>query len=330
MRLLPTLHCTSLGGTLPKRARTRWNRWGPSKWRSLPQKKNIVWQLLRRIQGEEDLHYTPNDPPNAYHRVERIEPGKEICRADVHSWTNSCTKHLFLAIKEIKTYMYTGESRDNSCRYPAWYIARRLACMYHSRNWEKFTQDWWVLKTVRGYEREFTATPHQVRKPRPPYYSAKQLNLTNKEDRDLLRKVAVSWLPEEQFETGFYLNLFLVPKKGGGQMPVINLHVQSLNMFVVPACPFPDGRDPHLERSNKAQILADKGGPEVCLFYDPHPQHIKKAPQVCGGRDHLPIQLSPVRPIVSTVGLYQDLKASSGTPTGIRGPSYRIHRRHAC
>ena len=37
---------------------------------------------------------------------------------------------------------------------------------------------------------------------------------------------------EEQFKTGFYLNLLLVPKKGGGQRPIVNL--KALNEFVVP------------------------------------------------------------------------------------------------
>ena len=60
-----------------------------------------------------------NDPPKAYHGPGRTEPGKEICGADVYSRTDSCTKQLFFAIKEIQTY--TGESRDNSCKYPAWY-----------------------------------------------------------------------------------------------------------------------------------------------------------------------------------------------------------------
>ena len=52
---------------------------------------------------------TQNDPLKVYHGVRRTEPGKEICGADAHSRTGSCsTKQLFFAIKEINTY--TGES----------------------------------------------------------------------------------------------------------------------------------------------------------------------------------------------------------------------------
>ena len=58
------------------------------------------------------------------------------------------------------------------------------------------------------------------------------VNLIKEEARYLLQKGAVSQLPEEQSETGFYSNLFLVSRKDGEQTPVINL--KALDEFVIP------------------------------------------------------------------------------------------------
>ena len=125
----------------------------------------------------------------------------------MHSRTDSCTKQLLFAIKEIKAY--TGESRDNSCRYPAWYITGRLT--YYSRNWKMITKDRWVLDMVRGYKIKLKATPQQVRKPSPPYYIKEQLNLINKDVKaSILRWTGTTnLLRDVRLITGHCLPLFL-------------------------------------------------------------------------------------------------------------------------
>jgi len=60
--------------------------------------------------------------------------------------------------------------------------------------------------------------------PPPPHLSTKQLQLVRQE---MLRKGAIK---ETTPANGFYSNLFLVPKKDGGQRPVINL--KALNQYV--------------------------------------------------------------------------------------------------
>ena len=90
------------------------------------------------------------------------------------------------------------------------------------------TQDQWVLQTVRSYCIDFVAEPHQERRPHAPVYSHDQAQLIRSELGELLGKGAIVELNTPS--AGFYSTLFLVPKKDGGQRPVINLKV--LNQFV--------------------------------------------------------------------------------------------------
>ena len=96
-------------------------------------------------------------------------------------------------------------------------------------NWQKITKDRWVLETIRGYRMEFQESPTQAYRPRPLQVSLIQGTLIDQEVKDLIGKGAVVELPRPQ-EEGFYSSLFLVPKKDGGQRPVINL--KALNRFI--------------------------------------------------------------------------------------------------
>ena len=60
-----------------------------------------------------------------------------------------------------------------------------------------------------------------------PHMSTEQLRLVKEEVADLIQKGAIEEINPSE---GFYSNLFLVPKKDGGQRPVINL--KALNQFV--------------------------------------------------------------------------------------------------
>lgn len=96
-------------------------------------------------------------------------------------------------------------------------------------NWERITKDRWVLNTVKGYQIEFISRPHQSRRPHPCQFSESQRKLVALEIAELSRKGAVTklgFLPRD----GFLSTLFLVPKKDGGQRPVVNL--KNLNSFV--------------------------------------------------------------------------------------------------
>ena len=105
--------------------------------------------------------------------------------------------------------------------------AGRLHCFI--RNWERLTKDRWVLDTIRGYNIEFLSTPKQLQKPHVPQFNQDQTLLIMEEVGVLQRKGVVMELPALPVG-GFFSTLFLVPKKDGGQRPVINL--KALNNFV--------------------------------------------------------------------------------------------------
>jgi len=97
--------------------------------------------------------------------------------------------------------------------------------------WEQITRDPWVLQVVSGYLIEFSHTPIQFQLPNKVPTSLEHQTLIDQEVQELLSKNAVHYVnqtcPEEP---GFVSSIFVVPKKGGGHRPVVNL--KPLNQFI--------------------------------------------------------------------------------------------------
>ena len=98
----------------------------------------------------------------------------------------------------------------------------------HLDTWKVITSDPWVVTTIKGYRIDFLSEPHQRVRPHTPQYSVEQSQLIVEEIKEFLGKGAIAEVHNPR--GGFYSNLFLVPKKDGGQRPVINL--KALNSFV--------------------------------------------------------------------------------------------------
>ena len=97
--------------------------------------------------------------------------------------------------------------------------------------WEQVTKDPWVLQVTQGYLIEFMTKPAQTRTPISMFTTQENQNLIDQEVQELLAKQAVHPAsPSSQHEQGFISSLFVVPKKGEGHQPVINL--KPLNMFL--------------------------------------------------------------------------------------------------
>ena len=97
-------------------------------------------------------------------------------------------------------------------------------------NWEKLTQDQWVLQTVKGVQIEFISTPHQSFFPSQPKASENDRASLQEEITSMMGKGAIVELSWEETHTGFFSTMFLVPKKDEKMRPVINL--KRLNQFV--------------------------------------------------------------------------------------------------
>ena len=94
-------------------------------------------------------------------------------------------------------------------------------------NWKALSSDSWVLQIVtKGYHIPLISDPVQQFPPHNP--PPGDVTVLEEEIKSLLQKQAIQQVPTSA--EGFYSNMFLVPKKGGGQRPVINL--KHLNKFV--------------------------------------------------------------------------------------------------
>ena len=153
-----------------------------------------------------DGERSPSEQPKKQNSdLEHVCPQKEICRSML-------VNHIAClgVIPVTSDHLPAGRLRD------------------HLHTWKVLTKDPWVLNTVRGYQIDFLSEPHQRVKPHTPHYSVEQNQLIVEEVQELLNKGAIEEIHSPQ--RGFYSNLFLVPKKDGGQRPVINL--KALNQFV--------------------------------------------------------------------------------------------------
>ena len=122
---------------------------------------------------------------------------------------------------------------------------------------------------------------------------------------------------------GFLSNIFLVPKKDGGQRPVINL--KALNQFL----------HPHHFKIEGIHTLRDLVRPGDWLTkvdlkdaFFTIPILPQEVPQVQLPREHIPVQLPHLRSLLGTMGLYQDPQTSNSHSETVGGTVDSIHRRH--
>ena len=107
-------------------------------------------------------------------------------------------------------------------------VTGRLKCF--TSTWEKITQDPWVLQVVQGYQIEFMKPPVQLVPARMPSLTPTLETVLDQEVQELLNKEAVHLVKQPVVTEGFISSLFVVPKKDGGNRPVVNL--KPLNQYI--------------------------------------------------------------------------------------------------
>lgn len=101
--------------------------------------------------------------------------------------------------------------------------------LYHfHQNWAMITNDPYILEIVKGYKLDFIETPFQQKPPKPLSFSKSETALLDAEICELRAKNAVRVVHPTHGQ--FISTLFAVPKKDGGNRPVINL--KEVNQFL--------------------------------------------------------------------------------------------------
>lgn len=113
-------------------------------------------------------------------------------------------------------------------KFPEIPVGGRLK--FFHKNWEKITQDKWVLSVIQyGYKLEFNKIP-PFNGIKETQANAKNQEIISEEVNSLLRKRVIVPVQKKQIKEGFYSTIFLVKKKNGGLRPVINL--RPLNQYL--------------------------------------------------------------------------------------------------
>ena len=92
--------------------------------------------------------------------------------------------------------------------------------------------------------------------------------------------------------------------------------------------PFQNGRDTYPEASPEERRLDDKGGSKGRLFHDPYPPVRQTISPFLCPESSLSVQLPAIRPVLCSLGLYQDPEASNFPAQRAWGKASGIHRRH--
>ena len=100
-----------------------------------------------------------------------------------------------------------------------------------AQQWRACGTSDWVIKTVTaGYRLQFASTPPRFNGILQSQARGEKAQVLQEEITSLRNKGAIRVVPPEKNQSGFYLRYFLVPKKGGGLRPILDL--RALNRYM--------------------------------------------------------------------------------------------------
>jgi hypothetical protein len=100
-----------------------------------------------------------------------------------------------------------------------------------AQQWRACGASDWVIKTVTaGYRLQFASTPPRFNGILQSQARGEKAQVLQEEITSLRNKRAIRVVPPEKNQSGFYSRYFLVPKKGGGLRPILDL--RALNRYM--------------------------------------------------------------------------------------------------
>ena len=193
----------------------------------------------------------------------------------------------------------------------------------HLDTWKVITRDPWVVNTIKGYQIDFLSKPYQRVIPHTPQYSVEQNQLIEAEVKELLGKEAI--IEVHNPRGGFLFQPVPGPKEGWrsetSDKPKSPEQLCSDSALQ-------NGGNPYIEGLSQSKGLVSQGGSEGCVFCNPNPPVSPPVPEVQVPGEMLSVPMPPIWPVISSLSLYQDPEASTGSPSGDGGTTDSVHRRY--
>jgi len=117
--------------------------------------------------------------------------------------------------------------------------------------------------------------------------------------QQMLDKEAIHVVPPGEIHQGLVSSIFLVPKKGSGQRPVVNL--RTLNQFIL-------YEHFKMEGIHMLKDLLRKDRPEGCLFHGASVEEPPKVSKVCLERNNVRVCLPTIQPLKCSKSLHKTNK----------------------
>ena len=242
-------------------------------------------------------------------------PKEALPSSTLRRWRtySRCTHSSFNTFHPYLKSQYNYTSRAPSAldiprlTLPKGSTAGRLR--HFQQNWQRITQDEWVLETVAGYRIPFTHNPRQSSRP-PSHTSSEEISFIEDEIQSILQVGAIKELQTTPQEA-FFSTIFTVPKKGGGRRPIINL--KYLNKFL-PHLHFKMEGIPTVQDVITPGDFMFKLDLKDAYFMIPVAEDHQNVPIIPKEREMLSLYMSSIRSINSPLGIYQGDPPSGAVP----------------